>query len=87
MTDKNKKKNVCGSCVYYDEQHRYLNGVQKSAGYGWCSNKSEYPSTSEQHQGYAAPPDCKVSEGALAKPYIVYPDKVQLNCLTFLAKP
>lgn len=80
-------KNKCGNCVHFDEQHRYLNGTQKSAGFGWCALKSEYPAQSEQNQGYAPPPGCKVVDGPLAKPVIVYADRVELACLDFLAKP
>lgn len=80
-------KNVCGKCVHFDEQFRFLQGVMRSAGYGWCALKSKYPAQSENNQGYAPPPGCQVAEGDLAEPVIVYGDKVQIDCLTFLAKP
>jgi|GEM_PF-4907472 len=80
-------KNKCGNCVHFDEQFRNLNGMQRSAGYGWCALKSKYPRQTEAHQGFASPPDCEYTEGNLAEPYIVYGDKVHIGCLTFLAKP
>lgn len=76
-----EQKNKCGTCVHFDEQYRYLNGIQRSAGYGWCALKSEYPAQSEANQGYSPPPGCKVAEGDLAKPVIVYADRVHLGCL------
>lgn len=78
--------NKCSACVHYDPQFIYPKGVQKPTGHGWCAAKSEYPGKKEPNQGFVNPDGCKVAEGDLAKPFIVYGDKVVIGCLDYVGK-
>lgn len=70
----------CGQCVHYHTHFKTVHGKQVALQYGWCSLKSIYPTV--DRDGQRAPEGAvRAPEGELAKPYIVWKDRVQLHCV------
>lgn len=69
----------CKNCVFFDQQHKNVNGAPQPVWFGHCAKLSVYPTN--ELEGQVFPIGVKrAARGELGKMVIVEPDVRRENC-------